>query len=77
MREVWARYLPNKITAQTTEGDARSAEVSPLLRDRPMLNGRPTAYVCERYTCQAPTNSTVELGRQLSDNATLDASGKL
>lgn len=77
LREVWARYLPNKIAARTTEGDTRSAQVSPLLRDRPMINGRPTAYVCEHYTCQAPTNSAAELGRQLSDNATRDPSGKL
>jgi uncharacterized protein YyaL (SSP411 family) len=77
MREVWNRYLPNKITAHTTEGDARSAEVSPLLRDRPMINGHPTAYVCERYTCQAPTNSAAELGRQLSDSATRDATGNV
>ncbi|MDT4954309.1 MAG: uncharacterized protein QOJ02_2447 [Acidobacteriota bacterium] len=75
--EVWARFLPNKIVAQTTEGDVRSAEVSPLLRDRPMINGRPTAYVCEHYTCQAPTNSAIELAGQLSDSATRDASGKI
>jgi uncharacterized protein YyaL (SSP411 family) len=77
LREVWTRYLPNKIIAQTTEDDARSAEVSPLLRDRPMINGRPTAYVCEHYTCQAPTNSAAELASQLSDSATRDASGKI
>ncbi|MDT5060312.1 MAG: uncharacterized protein QOH63_771 [Acidobacteriota bacterium] len=77
LREVWTRFLPNKIIAQTTEGDARSAEVSPLLRDRPMINGRPTAYVCEHYTCLAPTNSAAELAGQLSDSATLDASGKI
>jgi uncharacterized protein YyaL (SSP411 family) len=77
LSEVWTRYLPNKIMAQTTEGDARSAEVMPLLRDRPMINGRPTAYVCEHYTCQSPTNSAVELAGQLSDSATRDASGKI
>ncbi|MDT5122339.1 MAG: uncharacterized protein QOC96_1821 [Acidobacteriota bacterium] len=76
-REVWNRYLPNKIVAQASEGDERAAEVVPLLRDRPMLDGRATAYVCENYTCQKPVNSTAELANQLSDGGTLEASGNI
>jgi uncharacterized protein YyaL (SSP411 family) len=77
LREVWMRYLPNKIVTQASEGDARPAKLVPLLRDRPMINGRATVYVCEHYTCQSPTNSAAELARQLSNSATLDASGKI
>lgn len=67
LREVWSGYLPNKVVALTPEGDARAAEEVPLLRDRTMLEGRATAYVCEHYTCQQPTTSPEELRRQLSD----------
>lgn len=77
LREVWMRYLPNKIVAQAVEGDARSADLVPILRDRTMINGRATAYVCEHYTCQSPTTSTAEFAGQLSNGATLDASGKI
>src|SRR5437764_3639768 len=66
LHEVWTRYLPNKIVARATESDQRAAEVVPLLRDRPMIEGRATAYVCENYTCQKPANSPEELGRQLT-----------
>ncbi|MFI1965536.1 thioredoxin domain-containing protein [Streptomyces pathocidini] len=31
------------------------AEDVPLLRDRLLLNGRPAAYVCRNFTCDAPT----------------------
>src|SRR5437660_1092454 len=53
-REVWRRYLPNKVVAQAAAGDESAASLIPLLRDRPALGGRPTAYVCENYTCQQP-----------------------
>jgi uncharacterized protein YyaL (SSP411 family) len=75
LREVWARYLPNKIVAQAAEGDTRAAELVPLLRDRSTIGGRATAYVCEHYTCQQPVTSPEELGRQLSLASRLDASG--
>lgn len=67
LREVWTRYLPNKIVAQAAEGETRAAEVVPLLRDRPAIDGRATAYVCEHYTCQQPTISPAELATQLSN----------
>lgn len=76
LHEVWIRYLPNKIVAQAVEGDERTIELVPLLRDRPVIDGRATAYVCENYTCQKPTTSSVELGQQLSDR-TRESSGEV
>ena len=75
LREVWARYLPNKIVAQAVEGDARAATLVPLLRDRNAIGGRPTAYVCEHYTCQQPVTSAEELASQLSSAPRRDAAG--
>jgi uncharacterized protein YyaL (SSP411 family) len=66
LREVWTRYLPNKIVAQAEGDDPRASESIPLLRDRTMIEGRATAYVCEHYTCQQPVTSATELARQLS-----------
>ena len=68
-REVWRRYLPNKIVAQASEGDTRAAELIPLLRDRQATGGRATAYVCENYTCQQPAGTPEELAAQLEDTA--------
>jgi uncharacterized protein YyaL (SSP411 family) len=64
-REVWRRYLPNKVFAQAAAGDERAAALVPLLRDRPALGGRATAYVCEHYTCQQPVTTPAELAAQL------------
>jgi uncharacterized protein len=75
-REVWKPYLPNKVVAQSAEGDlARAAELVPLLRERAMIEGHATAYVCENYTCQQPVATAGELAAQLGSPAARDASG--
>ncbi|PKV87525.1 thioredoxin domain-containing protein [Streptomyces sp. TLI_146] len=38
----------------------------PLLADRPLVQGGPAAYVCRRFTCDAPVTSADELSRALS-----------
>ncbi|MEU7565150.1 thioredoxin domain-containing protein [Streptomyces fradiae] len=40
-------------------------EEFPLLRDRPLVDGRPAAYVCRHFTCEAPTTDPDRLARQL------------
>jgi uncharacterized protein YyaL (SSP411 family) len=62
VREVFARYLPMRVVGGAPEGGATG---SPLLDGKRALSGRPTAYICERYACQAPTADPAELGRQL------------
>ena len=60
LREAWKRYLPNKVVAPGF-GD----ENIPLLENRPLQNGRATAFVCVHYACQQPVNQPEELGSQL------------
>ncbi len=38
----------------------------PLLRDRPMVDGRATAYVCRGFVCDRPTTDAAELARLVS-----------
>jgi uncharacterized protein YyaL (SSP411 family) len=37
----------------------------PLLDDRPMLGGVPTAYVCRHFVCEAPTTDPAALAASL------------
>ena len=38
----------------------------PLLAERPMVDGRPTAYVCRGFVCDRPVTTVEELTAQLS-----------
>jgi uncharacterized protein YyaL (SSP411 family) len=62
---VWRRFRPNVVLAAGSPEDREAAEVVPLLADRKPLDGRPAAYVCERFTCTAPTAEPAELAAQL------------
>jgi uncharacterized protein YyaL (SSP411 family) len=64
LAETWRRYLPNKVVAA---GGAELAEITPLLADRPLVNGVATAYVCEHYTCQNPVTDVSSLAALLQD----------
>jgi uncharacterized protein YyaL (SSP411 family) len=57
-------YQPNLVVAVAHPDDMRHLEL-PLLADRPMIEGRPTAYLCENYACQRPTADPNELAEQL------------
>ncbi|MEW2080781.1 thioredoxin domain-containing protein [Streptomyces sp. NPDC005283] len=46
-------------------GEADGEEF-PLLRDRPLVGGRPAAYVCRNFTCDAPVVDASALGRKLA-----------
>ncbi|MBI2468386.1 MAG: thioredoxin domain-containing protein [Candidatus Rokubacteria bacterium] len=66
LREVFSRYLPTRVLAGATGGETAGL---PLLEGKVARSGQPTAYVCERYVCQAPTTEPAELGRQLDGRA--------
>jgi hypothetical protein len=74
-REVWKRYLPNKVVAQSAEGDESAARLSTLLQHRATLGGRPTAYVCENRTCLQPATTPAELAAQLDASLERGAGG--
>jgi len=74
-REIWGRYLPNKIVAEAKEEDTGASELVPLLRERTAAAGRATAYVCESYTCLQPVNTPEELAAQLASKAGRAAEG--
>jgi uncharacterized protein YyaL (SSP411 family) len=67
LREVWGRYIPDKVVVQAREGDEESARLIPLLQERTARGGKATAYVCQNYSCRQPVNDPQELAQQLEE----------
>ena len=63
--EIWRGFLPNKVVVLAAQAD-ESADFIPLLKDRNLIDGKPTAYVCENFACQKPVTTAGELREQLS-----------
>ncbi|HEV8571970.1 MAG TPA: thioredoxin domain-containing protein [Actinomycetota bacterium] len=66
IRELWSRYLPNAVLAAAPPGDDEAARIVPLLAGREPLDGKPAAYVCERFTCRLPVSDPEALAAQLT-----------
>jgi uncharacterized protein YyaL (SSP411 family) len=64
LQAVFGRYLPSKVVAGAAERAATGSGL-PLLAQRAAVGGKPTAYLCRRYVCQAPVTTPEDLARQL------------
>ncbi len=56
-------FRPHLVLAGGREGD----EEPELLRNRPTLDGRPTAYLCENFSCRLPVTTAADLRVELDD----------
>ena len=61
---VWVDWRPFQVIAAAPVHAAGTSPI-PLLRDRPQLDGRPTAYVCRDFVCQLPVTTATALVDQL------------
>ncbi|HJQ26599.1 MAG TPA: thioredoxin domain-containing protein [Blastocatellia bacterium] len=69
IEEIYSRYLPNKVVAGCQPGDEEAVAAIKLLADRPMKDGKATAYVCRHFTCLAPATAPLELAERLDETA--------
>ncbi len=53
VRVINQRYLPNKVLAVKNPSEPAQLDI-PLLRDRAMIDNKPTVYVCENHVCKMP-----------------------
>ncbi len=65
-RTAAERYVPSLVLAG---GPPRAHSTIKLLVDRPLVDGKPTAYVCRGYTCDKPVTDPEDLSDQLENAA--------
>jgi uncharacterized protein YyaL (SSP411 family) len=62
LQTVNGNFHPNKVLVGA---DKEGEHGLPLLESRGMIDGKPTAYVCQNYACQLPVTTPEELAKQL------------
>jgi uncharacterized protein YyaL (SSP411 family) len=62
---LWKAYRPRLVTGISTYPSTNDAPA--LLGNRPLINNRPTAYVCQGFVCRKPVNSPEKLTEQLDN----------
>ena len=66
LNEVRATFQPNLVIACASYPPSKGSPS--LLADRTMLEGKPTAYVCEGFVCRKPVTEPEELRILLNNN---------
>ena len=67
LRALRSRFLPRTVVLHRPPGDAPEiAKLVPFLAAQTPVDGKPSAYVCRDFTCQAPVTSVEELAAQLA-----------
>jgi uncharacterized protein len=69
-KAVGEEYAPSLVLAG---GLPTSSSPIKLLNDRPLIGGRPTAYVCRGYTCDRPVTDAGALAEQVRGAGSLAA----
>jgi uncharacterized protein YyaL (SSP411 family) len=68
LRPLYSIWLPNKVVAAYDPDDPAPILELKLFEDRQMINNRPTAYVCENYTCKTPVTDPTSFTIQLRES---------
>ena len=63
VRTVWSTYRPNIVHSAASLPLPEGAP--PLLQDRPLVDGKPAAYVCRNFVCLKPVTEPGELASLL------------
>ena len=66
LRTVNGRYIANRVLVGADGEETATSAALPLLEGRGLVNGKPTAYVCENYACRLPVTDAEALAAQLS-----------
>jgi uncharacterized protein YyaL (SSP411 family) len=57
-----SQFVPNKIVLlRSSKSSAELDLIAPFTKTQGMKNGKATAYVCQNFTCSAPTNDVSEM----------------
>jgi hypothetical protein len=66
LKLINSTYLPNRVLMLSNPAKPEADVDSPLLKDRPLIDGKPAVYVCHDYVCLLPATTVEMLKGQLA-----------
>jgi uncharacterized protein len=67
LEELWTYFIPNKVLVFRPEGEEPEiTSLAKYTKEQVPIEGKATAYVCQNYECQLPTNEVNEMLRMLN-----------
>ncbi len=69
LEQVHGRFMPNKVVTGY-DPNVSSGEGFPLLDDKYMVDGKPSVFVCQNYSCLMPATDPEALAEQLAPEQT-------
>ncbi|MGE3180371.1 MAG: thioredoxin domain-containing protein [Phycisphaerae bacterium] len=66
VRTIRNNYIPNKVIMLRNTTNGATNFDSPLLQDRPLVDGKPAVYVCQNYTCKKPVTTPDDLAKLIN-----------
>jgi uncharacterized protein YyaL (SSP411 family) len=68
LQQLRKTFVPNHVLVVVPVGDAQRTLAGriPLVADKIVTNGKPTAYVCEERVCELPTTDPAVFARQIA-----------
>jgi hypothetical protein len=67
LRALRASFQPHTMTFMV-DGGKSIEHINPAIGRMKELDGLPTAYVCENYTCQLPTHDVAQFEKEIRDS---------
>jgi len=73
LKLVRSKFLPNSIVLFREQDNANSDiyRIVPFIKNQAVIDGKATAYVCEKYVCNRPVSKTADLDKMLSDTSSV------
>ena len=68
IHQLYNHFLPRSVVILNDPQDDLIQDLVPYLSDFGMQNGEPTAYVCQNYTCELPTNDPHKMMRLIRED---------
>ncbi len=66
LQALSSTWVPNKVVCGVDTQDPAAVTDLPLTSNKGMIDDRPTAYLCENYSCRAPATSPETLREQVA-----------